>query len=95
MGRAAVIGAGLAIFITGLVGALGLMGVSHIPIAEYLLFPGGLVAWAYKGDNYRSGNEFLLHAIAFGVPLNGLAGAAIGALAALAGARLKEKRSRG
>lgn len=44
MARAAVIGAGLAIMTTGLVGALELMGVSSVPIAEYLLLPGGLVA---------------------------------------------------
>ena len=94
MGRAAVIGAVIAIIATGLVAALGLMGVSHIPIAEYLLLPGGMVAWAYKGDNYRSSSEFLLHAIAFGVPLNGLAGATVGALAALTGAKLRGRRSR-
>ncbi len=82
MRRAIINGAGVAIFITGLVGALALLGF-RIPIVEYLLFPGGLAAWAYKGDNYVSGNEFLHHTIVFGVALNALTGAVLGALAAL------------
>lgn len=83
MRRAAIIGAGVAIILTGLVGALALIG-GRIPIAEYLLFPGVLAAWVYKGDNYGSGNEFLYHAIVFGVTLNGLFGAVLGTLTALA-----------
>jgi hypothetical protein len=81
MRRAIIIGAGVAILITGLVGALALTGL-QLTIAEYLLFPGGLAAWTYKGDNYRSGNEFLHHTIVFGVALNALAGGILGALAA-------------
>ena len=94
MRRAAVIGVGIAIITTGLVGGLALMG-AHIPIAEYLLFPGGFAAWAYKGDNYRSSHEFLQHTIVFGVTLNGLAGAVLGALAALARRKWARQHSTG
>jgi hypothetical protein len=83
MRKAAVVGAGVGVVATGLVGALALLGFP-VPIAEYLLFPGGLAAWVYKGDNYRSGDEFLRHMIVFGILLNGLAGAVFGPLVALA-----------
>ena len=80
MRRAAVIGASLAAIATVAVAMIALMGVSRIPVAEYLLFPGSLAAWLYKGDNYRSSHEFLLHATALGVPINAVAGAILGAL---------------
>ena len=82
MRRAAVVGAGLAAIATAAVGVIALMGVSRIPVAEYLLVPGSLAAWLYKGDNYTSGHQFLLHAIVFGVPMNALIGAILGALLA-------------
>ena len=82
MRRSAAIGAGLAAIATAAVGLIALTGVPGIPVAEYLLFPGSWAAWLYKGDNYTSSHEFLIHAIAFGVPMNVLAGATIGALVA-------------
>lgn len=85
MRRAAVLGAGLAAILTAAIAVLALMGVSSIPVVEAVLFPGSWVAWVYKGDNYRSGHEFLLHATAFGVPLNALIGAVLGVLLAAVG----------
>ena len=64
------------------VGVLALLGVSSIPVAEYVLFPGSLAAWIYRGDNYASSREFLLYTMAFGVPLALLAGAILGGLLA-------------
>jgi len=92
MRRSIVIGAGVAILLTGLVGVLALTGY-RLPIVEYLLFPGGLAAWAYKGDNYRSGNEFLHHTIVLAVALNGLAGAILGAVTALGRRRWVKRHS--
>ena len=82
MKRAAALGAGLASIVTVAIAVLALLGVSSIPVLEAVLFPGSWVAWVYKGDNYRSGQEFLLHAIAFGVPLNAVIGAILGVLLA-------------
>ncbi len=92
--RSALIGAGLAAIATAAVGVIALMGVSHIPIGEYLLFPGSWVAWLYKGDNYRSGHEFLLHSIAFGVPINAVAGSILGATLAFLRRKPEKKLSR-
>ena len=80
MRRAAALGAGIAAISTALVAVIGLMGVSRLPVAELLLFPGSMAAWAYKGDNYTSAQEFLLYSAALGVPLNALLGAFIGIL---------------
>jgi hypothetical protein len=82
MRRAAAIGAGLAAITTAAIGVIALIGVSRIPVAEYILFPGSMAAWLYKGDNYRSNYEFLLHTIAFGMPINVLLGAILGVLLA-------------
>ncbi len=92
MRRAAVIGAGLAAIATAAVGLIALTGVSTIPVAEYLLFPGSLAAWLYKGDNYGSNHEFLLQAIVFGVPMNTFVGALLGALVASVRRKTAEKR---
>ena len=81
MKRAATIGAAIATVATAIVGLIGLMGVDSLPVAEYLLFPGSMAAWLFKGDNYRSSREFLLHALAFGIPINALIGAVLGAIA--------------
>ncbi len=79
---------------TNTVGVFALMGVSRIPVGEYLLVPGSWVAWLYKGDNYRSGHEFLLHSIAFGVPINAVAGSILGAVLAFLRRKPEEKLSR-
>ena len=65
---------------TGAVATLALLGAERVPIAEYLLYPGSMVAWLQKGDNFRSSREFLASAIAWSVPINALAGAVIGVL---------------
>ena len=80
MRRAAAIGAGVAAIATSVVVVIALLGVSRLPLAELLLFPGSLAAWMYKGDNYRSSHDFLVHAAAFGVPINIVLGAAVGSL---------------
>lgn len=80
--KAALLGSGAAILATAAVGIAALLGVSRLPIAEYLLFPGSMAAWAYKGDNYTSSAEFLRYTIAMGIPLNALAGAILGVLVA-------------
>jgi len=82
MKRAAVLGAAIAATATAAVGAMALMGATRIPVAEYLLFPGSMAAWLYKGDDFGSSHEFLAHAIAFGVPISSLAGAVLGVLLA-------------
>ena len=82
MRRAAGIGAGVAAIGTAIVAVIALMGVSRLPVAELLLFPGSMAAWAYKGDTYNSAHEFLLHSVALGVPLNAVFGAFIGMLVA-------------
>lgn len=94
MRRAAVIGAGLAAIATAAVGLIALTGVSTIPVAEYLLFPGSLAAWLYKGDTYGSNHEFLLHAILLGVPMNTLMGAILGVLVASVRRKSEEKPPR-
>jgi hypothetical protein len=65
---------------TAVVGAIGLMGATRIPVAEYLLFPGSMAAWLYRGDDFGSSQEFLATAIALGVPINALVGAGLGVL---------------
>jgi len=80
MKKAAFLGAAIAATATAAVGAMALMGVTRLPVAEYLLFPGSMAAWLYRGDNFGSSREFLAHAIALGVPINALAGAILGAL---------------
>ena len=90
----AILGACLAAVATAAVGVIALMGVSRIPVAEVLLFPGSLAAWVYKGDTYRSGHEFLLHAIAFSVPLNALVGAILGVSLAAVRQKFTRKQSR-
>ena len=78
MKKAILWGAGGAVIATVVVGAIALMGVERIPIAEYIVFPGSMLAWLYKGDNYTSSQEFLLHAIGFGIPVNAVLGAMLG-----------------
>ena len=80
MRKAAGIGAGVAVVGTAIVAVIALMGVSRLPVAEFLLFPGSMAAWVYGGDTYSSGHEFLLHSVAFGLPLNAVFGAIIGML---------------
>ena len=80
MRKAATIGAGIAIVLTGMVGALALLDV-EIPVVGYLLYPGGMAAWAYKGDNYTS-ETFLRHMVVFAVVINTVAGMALGLLIA-------------
>ncbi len=59
----------------------GLFGVSD-PIIEYMLWPGGMIAWAWHGDNYRDSTHFLSYAVPIGIAVNFaasfVAGAAIG-----------------
>lgn len=80
MRRGASLGAIVAAGATAAVGLIALMGASRIPVAEYLLFPGSMAAWVHKGDNYTSAHEFLIYAVAFGVPVNAAAGAILGGL---------------
>ena len=80
MKRAAVLGAVIAATATAAVGAMALMGVTRLPVGEYLLFPGSMAAWLYRGDDFASSQEFLTSAIALGVPINALAGAILGVL---------------
>ena len=61
-----------------------------MPVAEYLLFPGSMAAWVYKGDTFTSNQEFLAYAILLGVPINAVAGAIVGVL--LAALRRRTKR---
>ncbi len=67
--------------LTGIVAIAGFFGVS-VPIIEYLLWPGGMIAWAWRGDNYRDSTHFLSYAVPIGIAVNFaasfLAGAAIG-----------------
>jgi len=79
---AAALGATIAVTATAIVGVIALMGADRLPVAEHLLFPGSMAAWLYKGDNFESSRQFLAHAIAFGIPINALAGAVLGALTA-------------
>lgn len=88
---AAALGATIAVTATAIVSVIALMGADRLPVAEYLLFPGSMAAWLYKGDNFVSSQQFLAHAIAFGIPINALAGAILGALTA-ALARLRPSR---
>lgn len=78
--KAVVLGAAIAAMATAVVGAIGLMGATRIPVAEYLLFPGSMAAWLYRGDDFGSSREFLATAIALGVPINALVGAGLGVL---------------
>ena len=70
----------MALIVTGLIGTLALLG-AQLPVVGYVLFPGGMAAWAYKGDNYTS-ETFLQHTVVFALLLNVVAGAAIGLLVA-------------
>ena len=80
MKRAAILGATIATVATAIVGLIGLMGAESLPVAEFLLFPGSMAAWLFKGDTYVSSREFLLHAMAFGVPINAAIGAVLGVI---------------
>lgn len=80
MTKAAVAGAAIAAIATAAVGVAALMGVTRIPLGGYLLFPGSMAAWLYKGDNFASSREFLTASIALGIPINALAGAVLGVL---------------
>ena len=80
--EAAALGATIAVTATAIVSVIALMGADRLPVAEHLLFPGSMAAWLYKGDNFESSRQFLAHAIAFGIPINALAGAVLGALTA-------------
>jgi len=84
MRRAAISGAVLAAAATVAVAACGLLGVEKLPVVEYLLWPGGFMAFAYRGDDYASGHEFLLYATAFGVPFNAPTAALNGVLVSAA-----------
>ena len=73
------------VFVTALtviVGIAAFFGVSRVPIIEYLLWPGAMIAWAWHGDNYRDSTHFLSYAVPIGIAVNlaasFLAGAAIG-----------------
>ena len=52
------------------VGIAAYSGVKRIPILEYLLWPGGMVAWGWHGDNYHDSMHFLSYAIPIGIVLN-------------------------
>lgn len=80
MREAAALGATIALTATVIVAVIAMMGATRIPVAEYLLYPGSMAAWVYRGDDFESSRHFLAHAIAFGVPINALAGAVLGAL---------------
>ena len=80
MKRAAILGATITSVATAIVGLIGLVGADSLPVAEFLLFPGSMAAWLFKGDNYVSSREFLLHALAFGIPINAVIGAVLGAI---------------
>ena len=75
--RAAGAGAGIATIVTLLIGWLALAG-AELPVLGYVLYPGSFLAWAYKGDNYTSGGEFLRYSILFAVLVNGVVGAVVG-----------------
>ncbi len=73
------------VFVTALtviVGIAAFFGVSRVPIIEYLLWPGGMIAWAWHGDKYRDSTHFLSYAVPIGIAVNFaasfVAGAAIG-----------------
>lgn len=76
--RGASRGAILATILTTVVGGFALAGVSTMPVIGASLFPGSMAAWLFRGDNYASSNEFLVFAIAFGVPINAAIGALLG-----------------
>ncbi len=64
--------------ITLLVGIAALAGVQRMPIIQYLLYPGGMAAWAWHGDNYRDSTHFLSYAVPIGVGINFVAGLLLG-----------------
>ncbi len=68
--------------LTIIVGIAALFGVRRIPMIELLLWPGGMIAWAWHGDNYRDSTHLLSYAVPISVAVNlaasFLAGAAIG-----------------
>ncbi len=68
--------------LTVIVGIAAFFGVSRVPIIEYLLWPGAMIAWAWHGDNYRDSAHFLSYTVLIGIAVNlvasFLAGAAIG-----------------
>lgn len=76
--RGASRGAILATILTAVVGGFALAGVSTMPVIGASLFPGSMAAWLFRGDNYTSSHEFLVFAIAFGVPINAAIGALLG-----------------
>jgi hypothetical protein len=78
--RAAVVWAIVAAGATAAVGAVALLGVERLPVLEYILFPGSMAAWMFRGDDYASSREFLVFAVLFGVPINAALGAALGAV---------------
>jgi hypothetical protein len=68
--------------LTVIVGIASLLGIRDIPILGLVLWPGGVIAWAWHGDNYRDSTHFLSYAVPISVAVNlaasFLAGAAIG-----------------
>ncbi|MBI1337629.1 MAG: hypothetical protein GC164_11775 [Phycisphaera sp.] len=66
---ALVVSAGIAL-ITLAVSVSALSGVHRLPVIEYLLWPGAMIAWMWGGDNYRDGKEFMFYTAAIGVPFN-------------------------